>query len=65
MKILQNLQNVLQKRKRNIYQNHQLKLLEDARLLRESMREAGYQIDSSTILNEAREERLDNLTRAS
>lgn len=44
------------------YQTRQLNLLNEARVLRESMAEAGYQTDSTAALDEVREERLDDLT---
>ena len=48
--------------KRELYQNHQLGLLQDARLLRESMGAQGYSVESPSIVEEVREERLDDLT---
>lgn len=45
-----------------LYQNHQLDLLQDARLLRESGGEQGYNAESTSIVEEVREERLDDLT---
>jgi hypothetical protein len=42
-------------------QSQQLDLLEEARELREAVGESGYQADSTSILEEVREERLDDL----
>jgi prevent-host-death family protein len=48
--------------RRETYQNRQLSLLDEARQLREAVGESGYHIDSTTILEEVREDRLDDLT---
>ncbi len=56
------LESMLQASQQETYQNRQLNLLNEARVLRESMAESGYQIDSTAELDEAREERLDDLT---
>ena len=56
------LETLLEENKRNIYQNSQSKLLEDARVLRESVAEQGYEVDSTPVIDEVREERLDDLT---
>lgn len=56
------LETLKQARQREIYQNRQLGLLQEARTLRESLGEQGYQTDSASILDETREERLDDLT---
>ena len=47
---------------REIYQNRQLNLLSEAKQLREASGTVGYQADSTSILDEVREERLDDLT---
>ena len=54
------LENLLEESQRELYQNRQLNLLADARQLRESGSEQGYGVDS--VLEEVREERLDDLT---
>ncbi len=59
LRLLEALQN---ENKRDIYRNQQLNLLGDARQLRESAGELDYKIDSTSILEEVREERLDDLT---
>jgi prevent-host-death family protein len=51
-----------QEDKREIYQSHQLNLLGEARQLRETVAESGYQVDSTSVLDEVREERLHDLT---
>ena len=47
---------------REIVQSRQLNLLGQARQLREAVGEAGYNADSASILEEVREDRLDDLT---
>jgi len=54
------LENLLEESQRELYQNHQLNLLADARQLRESGAAESYSVDST--LEEVREERLDDLT---
>ena len=56
------LEAVREENQRKLYQNRQLDLLQDARLLRESMGEQGYSVESTPILEEVREDRLDDLT---
>ncbi len=53
---------LLKENKRETVQNRQLNLLSEARQLRESLGESGYHVDSASILEETREERLDDLT---
>ena len=48
--------------KREVYQNQQLDLLSEARQLREAVGGSGYHADSTSILEEVREDRLDDLT---
>ncbi len=45
-----------------VYQSRQLDLLGEARQLRETVAESGYQVDSTSVLDEVREERLHDLT---
>ncbi|GIK56157.1 MAG: type II toxin-antitoxin system Phd/YefM family antitoxin [Chloroflexi bacterium] len=45
-----------------VYQSRQLDLLGEARQLRETVAESGYQVDSTSVLDEAREGRLHDLT---
>ena len=47
---------------REQYQLQQQTLLDETRQLREHMADAGYQTDSVAVLEEVREERLDDLT---
>jgi prevent-host-death family protein len=56
------LETLHQGNEREIYQSRQLNLLGEARQLREAVGESGYNADSSSILEEAREERLNDLT---
>ena len=56
------LETMKQENQREQYQNRQLGLLQEARALRESLGEQGYQADSASLLNEVREERVDDLT---
>ena len=52
----------LEKSQRELYQNRQMNLLAEARILRESSAEQGYRADSTSVLDETRKERLDDLT---
>ena len=54
------LETLLEESQRELYQTQQRNLLADARQLRESGGEASYNVDS--VLEEVREERLDDLT---
>ena len=56
------LETLREENQRKLYQNRQLELLQDARLLQESSGEQGYSVESTPILEEVREERLDDLT---
>jgi prevent-host-death family protein len=59
LRLLETLQ---EKTNQDIYQNRQLNLLSEARQLREAARDSGYHADSTSILTEIREDRLDDLT---
>ncbi len=59
LRLLEALQN---ENKRDIYRNRQLNLRGDARQLRESAGELDDKTDSTSSLEEVREERLDDLT---
>ena len=48
--------------RRQTYRNRQLNLLGEARQLREAVEESGYHADSTSILEEVREDSLDDLT---
>lgn len=56
------LETMKQENQREQYQNRQLGVLQEARTLRESLGEQGYQADSASLLDEVREERVDDLT---
>lgn len=62
MEDLRLLEALREENQRKLHQNRQYDLLQDARQLRESMGEQGYTVDSTSILEEVREERLDDLT---
>lgn len=59
LRLLETLQ---QENRRELYQNKQLNLLDESRQLRESGAATGYEADSSSVLEEIREERLNDLT---
>ena len=59
LRLLETLQ---KENQRAIYQNQQLNLLGEVRQLRESAGKMAYQVDSTSTLEEVREERLDDLT---
>ncbi|MCC6604299.1 MAG: type II toxin-antitoxin system Phd/YefM family antitoxin [Anaerolineae bacterium] len=56
------LETLLEESQRELYQTQQLNLLAEARQLRESGADQGYLTDSTSALEEVREERLDDLT---
>lgn len=56
------LETLLEESQRELYQTQQLNLLAEARQLRESGADQGYSTDSTSVLEEVREERLDDLT---
>ena len=56
------LETLLAESQRELVQTQQLNLLAEARQLRESSEEQGYSADSASVLDEVREERLDDLT---
>lgn len=56
------LEKLLAESQRELYQTQQLNLLAEARQLRESGADQGYSTDSTSALDEVREERLDDLT---
>jgi prevent-host-death family protein len=56
------LETLLEESQRELYQTQQLNLLAEARQLRESGADQGYHTDSTSVLEEVREERLDDLT---
>ena len=56
------LETLLEESQRTLYQTQQRNLLAEARQLRESSAEQGCSADSTSVLDEVREERLDDLT---